>query len=266
MRPFALLGATLVMALGPPGTSVAQGQPNPGDSGLAAQLANPVAALINVPFQNNLDFGGGRGNALNYTLNVQPVIPFELNDNWNLITRTIVPLRYSERIFPDHSFGLGDTVQSFFFSPRPVDGLTWAVGPVFLYPTGTETYGGRQWAAGPTGLALKQSGPWLYGVLANHLWSLGGTPDSQQPTNATFVQPFVTYVFPSQTSLFLNTESTYDWSRQQWTVPINAGVAQVVNFGGQAVQFSLGARSYAEAPEGAPDWGVRFGVNFVFPR
>jgi len=234
---------------------------------VAAQLANPVANVVSVPFQWNLDRGGGRGDALGATLNIQPVIPFALNEDWNLISRTILPLRYMERVFPDHRGGLGDAVQSFFLSPqRPVRGVTWGAGPVFLLPTATNDLGQRQWAAGPTAVALRQSGPWLYGVLGNHLWSLGGAPDRAEQANATFLQPFVTYAFPSQTSLFVNAESTYDWSRRQWTVPVNAGVAQVVPIGGQIMQFSAGVRAYAAAPERGPDWGVRVAATFVFPR
>jgi hypothetical protein len=238
-----------------------------GGGDLAAQLANPVAALISVPFQSNLDFGGGTGNALRYVMNFQPVVPLTLGPDWNLILRTIVPLQYSERVYGDHRFGLGDTVQSFFFSPtQPVNGITWGVGPVMLYPTATEGLGQRQWGAGPTGVVLRQSGPWIYGALANHIWSMGDTPDSREAVNTTFMQPFINYVFPRQTTLFLSTESTYDWSRRQWTVPINAGVSQLVNIGGQAVQLGAGIRYFAEAPDGGPDWGVRINLTFVFPR
>jgi hypothetical protein len=226
-----------------------------------------VANVVSVPLQLNLDSGGGRGNAFNATLNIQPVIPFTLDSDWNLITRTILPLRYTERLYPDHRAGFGDVVQSFFLSPqRPVNGITWGAGPVFLYPTATQSLGQRQWGAGPTGVVLRQSGPWLYGVLANHIWSLGGTPDQSLPVNATFLQPFLTYVFPSQTSLFLNTESTYDWSRRSWNVPVNAGASQIVNVGGQALQLTAGLRYFAASPERGSDWGVRVAATFVFPR
>ena len=60
---------------------------------LAKKLANPVADLISVPFQYNYDeFGGVNEGASKSVLNIQPIIPFSLGEDWNLIIRTIVPL------------------------------------------------------------------------------------------------------------------------------------------------------------------------------
>jgi hypothetical protein len=263
-----LTAAAAVPARAQPSGGAGQTPYYTGDAALAQALNNPLANLISVPFQNNFDYGGGRGSAFRYTLNVQPVIPFALNENWNLITRTILPFQHVERVFPEHENGFGDVVQSFFLSPsRPVNGITWGVGPVLLYPTATNgMIGARQWGAGPTGVVLKQSGPWLFGTLANHLWSMGGVTDGRARVNATFLQPFVTYTFPSQTTLFLNTEALYDWTSENWLVPINAGVNQLVRIGGQAVQLGAGIRYFAESPAGGPDWGFRLNLTFVFPR
>ncbi len=169
---------------------------------LAKDLANPIASLISVPFQFNFESDIGpldQGSRL--TTNVQPVVPVSLNDDWNLISRTIVPVVSQEDIFPGSGdqFGLGDTVQSLFFSPKALtsSGWTWGVGPVFLLPTATdELLGADKWGAGPTGVALKQVGPWTYGALANHLWSFAGDSDRNDISN-TFLQPFVTYTTPT---------------------------------------------------------------------
>jgi len=237
---------------------------------LAKKLANPVASLISVPIQNNWDFGYGPANAMRYTVNIQPVIPFSLSDDWNLITRTIVPIVYAESPVKGgpSKFGLGDTVQSIWFSPKAPtsSGWIWGAGPVLLWPTSTDdALGVGKVGAGPTALVLKQQKGWTYGLLANHLWSYAGQ-GSTADVNATFLQPFVSYTAKTFTTFTLNTESTYDWSNRHWTVPLNGMVSQLVRIGKHPVQFGLGARYYAEKPDGGPDWGLRFVITFLFPK
>ena len=237
---------------------------------LAKNLSNPVAALISVPFQNNFDFGAGPGgDGFQYKLNIQPVIPITLNEDWNLISRTILPYVYQENIFGKTSqSGLSDTVQSLFFSPKAATagGWIWGAGPVLLLPTATDDLlGTEKWGAGPTAVLLKQQNGWTYGVLANHIWSFAGE-DARADVNATFLQPFVSFSTKKQTTFVLNTESTYDWETSQWTVPVNAVVSQLVKVGKLPVQFSLGGRYYAEKPAQGPEWGLRFAVTFLFPK
>jgi hypothetical protein len=237
---------------------------------LAMKLQNPVASLISVPIQSNWDFGYGSANAMRYTANVQPVIPISLNADWNLITRTILPIVYAESpvVGGSSKFGLGDTVQSFFFSPKaPTSGgWIWGAGPVALWPTSTDNaLGVGKFGAGPTVLALKQQNGWTYGLLANHLWSYAGSGNTAD-VNATFVQPFVSFTTKKFTTYGLNTESTYDWENKQWTVPLDATVSQLVKIGGKPVQFTLGTKYYAEKPDGGPDWGLRFVVTFLFQK
>ena len=167
----------------------------------------------------------------------------------------------------DHS-GVGDIVQSLFFSPKAptAGGWIWGVGPVFLLPTASDSaLGSEQWGAGPTAVALKQENGWTYGVLANHIWSVAGD-DARANVNATFLQPFLSYTTKTYTTFSLNTESTYDWEAEQWTVPVNVMASQLVKFGKQPVSFGLGYRDYVEAPDGGPDWGLRFVVTFLFPK
>jgi hypothetical protein len=237
---------------------------------LAKQLSNPVAALISVPLQNNVDFGAGPdGDGFQYKLNMQPVIPMSLNDDWNLISRTILPYVYQENIFGTSSqSGLSDTVQSLFFSPKaPTSGgWIWAVGPVLLLPTATDDLlGAEKWGAGPTALVLKQENGWTYGVLGNHLWSFAGD-SSRAEVNATYLQPFLTFTTGKQTTFGLNTESTYDWSSNQWTVPLNPNVSQLLKIGGKPVSLMLGGRYYAEKPANGPEWGLRFQITLLFPK
>ena len=235
---------------------------------LAKKTLNPVAALISVPLQSNWDFGIGPADATKYTLNIQPVIPISMNKEWNLILRTIVPVIYQESPVPggDSKSGLGDTTQSFFFSPvQTVDGWILGAGPVFLYPTGAEAFSTKKWGAGPTAVALKQQSGWTVGMLANHIWSFAG-PGGNQDVSATFLQPFLLFTTKTYTSFGLNTESTYDWVNSQWTVPINLSVTQLLRIGGQPLSLQLGYRYYADAPTGGPDWGLRFTFTLLFPK
>jgi len=235
---------------------------------LAKKLQNPVANLISVPFQSNFDFNiGPNDNGFRYTMNLQPVIPFSISKEWNVIVRTIIPFIYQDDVFAGTSqTGLGDTVQSFFFSPKkPVGGWVLALGPVFLWPTGTnDLLGSEKWGAGPTGLVLRQDGGWTYGVLFNHIWDYAGD-EHRNYVSSTFIQPFITYTTKKHTTFGINTESTYDWHADQWTVPINVFVSQLVKIGKLPVSFSFGGRVYAEGPSGNADWGLRFVVTPLFP-
>jgi len=251
---------------------------------LAKKLANPIAAMISVPFQYNYDSDIGpfdRGSK-SY-VNVQPVIPFSMNDDWNLITRTIVPVIWQDGpgydpntgIRPpvvadfDGKSGIGSTSMSLWASPKePTDsGWIWGVGPIFLLPTATDSQlGGDQWGTGPTGVALKQMGPWTVGGLANHIWSFA--QDDDQQISSTFIQPFLTYTTPAAVTYALNTESTYNWEAEEWAVPINFMVSKVMKFGTQLVSLQGGVRYWAvkdslRSPEG---WGARATVTFIFPK
>ena len=237
---------------------------------LAQQLANPISSLISVPFQFNWDTGIGPKDADRVLLNVQPVVPFSLNEDWNLISRTILPITYLDSTADgvDSAFGLGDTVQSFFFSPKKPTKGGWITGfgPVLLLPTATEdAFKSKQWGLGPTAVALRQQDGWTYGALANHIWGVNN-PSDREKVSATFLQPFVAHTTPTAVTYTLLTESTYDWKSEQWTVPIIAAVSKLTSIGDQKVTFQIGARYYAEAPDGGPDWGLRFTAFFLFPK
>jgi hypothetical protein len=241
------------------------------DADLAKQLSNPVASLISVPFQFNYDSGFGPDDGHRVTLNIQPVIPITLTEDWNLISRTILPVITQEDVAGPSGTqsGLGDTTQSLFLSPKApgLGGLIWGLGPAFLLPTATDDLlGTGKWGVGPTGVALKQSGPWTYGVLANHIWSVAGE-ENRAEVNSTYLQPFLSYTTPDAWTFWINTESTYDWTTESWSVPINVTVAKLVKFGEQPVSFTVGARYWAETPESGPEGcGFRGVVTFLFPK
>jgi len=268
----AVLGAALAFpALAQDTVTGTRGAAAVSQESLAKDLANPVAALISVPFQLNYDqdIGAARGGD-RWLINIQPVLPVDINPEWNLISRTILPVIWQDDIYPGagSQSGIGDIVQSVFFSPKAptAGGWIWGAGPVFLLPTGSDDLlTVDKWGAGPTGVALKQEGRWTYGLLANHIWSFGGSGD--QDVNATFAQPFVSYTTPAAWSYTFQTESTYDWENTQWTVPISGVVSKVTKVGDQLVSFAGGVRYWADGPEGGPHgWGFRLVVTLLFPR
>ncbi|AHZ68144.1 hypothetical protein OU5_1065 [Pseudomonas mandelii JR-1] len=242
---------------------------------LAKQSLNPVAALYSVPIQYNWNQKlGPSGEGYQSVTNIQPVLPFTLNDEWNLISRTILPVIDQHGLVPggqaDKS-GVGDVTQSFFFSPKhpTASGWIWGAGPVILVPTGSdELLSGEQWGAGPTVVALKQSNGWTRGILANHIWSLDHSPpDDKDKINQTFLQPFFSYTTPTYTTFGINTESTYDWQTREWSVPINLFVTQLFKVGHQPMSLQVGPRYWAESPkDGAQGWGFRVAYTLLFPK
>jgi len=266
--PFIVVLVLLASAIERPVSAAEEPSSEGEDTELVKKTLNPVANLISVPIQNNWDFGIGPADAMRYTANIQPVIPISLNHDWNLITRTILPVIYQESPAAGirSAWGLGDTVQSFFLSPKePVGGWIIGAGPALLYPSATDSLlGSGKWGAGPTAVVLRQEHGFTYGVLANHVWSYAGWGD--QNVNATFLQPFFAYSTKTYTTFGVNTESTYDWQQRQWSVPLNFFISQLLKVGNQPLSLQLGYRYYAERPNGGPDWGLRFAVTFLFPK
>ena len=240
------------------------------DHDLARQLSNPVSSLISVPFQENIDFGIGPEDGFKSTLNIQPVVPFAIDEDWNLILRTILPVIHQDDVTAPGAdqFGLGDTLQSFFFSPRHPGpgGIIWAAGPAILYPTATDdVLGSQKLGLGPTIVVLKQSGPNTFGLLANHIWSIAGS-SARSEVSSTFLQPFFSHTTASATTYGLNLETSYDWVGDHWLVPVNLTVTQLTRIGSQRVSVGGGLRYYVERPKGGPEWGIRLIFTLLYPR
>ena len=237
---------------------------------LAKKLANPIASLISIPFQNNMDLGIGEFKGSRNTLNIQPVVPFNLTENLNLITRWVQPVitQYSITGERQSEFGLGDAVVSAFFSPaNSKNGLTWGAGPVFLVPVGTNDFlTSKKFGIGPTAVALYQAHGMTIGGLINQIWSIAGDED-RSDVSQLFFQPFFTYNWKSGAGVGANFEITQNWQGNTTNVWFNPNISAVTSLGGQKTQFLIGPRLNLAAPEGQKSaFGVRALVVFLFPK
>nr|WP_317663276.1 transporter [Pseudomonas sp. KU43P] len=242
---------------------------------LAKAALNPVAAMYSLPVQYNWDQKmGSTGEGMHSVTNIQPVLPFTLNEDWNLISRTILPFIDQHGLAPNGAAdktGAGDITQSFFFSPSKPTDSGWIVGagPALLIPTGSdELLSNEQWGLGPTAVALKQSNGWTRGILANHIWGLDGSPpDEKEKVDQTFLQPFLSYTTNTHTTYGINSESTYDWHAREWSVPINLTVTQLLKIAGQPLTIQAGPRYWLDrSGDGPQGWGVRVAVTLLFPH
>jgi hypothetical protein len=240
--------------------------------GLAKLTQNPVANLISVPFQNNTNFRYGPEKGTQNILNIQPVIPVTVNENWNVITRTILPVISQPPLTPfdDRVFGLGDLQFSAFLSPASAEGLIWGAGAIVQAPTNTNTVlGNERWGLGPTAVVLKveKGNPWVYGVLVNNLWSVSGSGSSPNYSNF-LMQPFVNYNFPGGTYLTSAPIVTAAWqaSGDKWTVPLGGGIGQIFHLGRLPVNTQLSAYYNVARPDDGAAWQLRFQVQLLFPK
>jgi hypothetical protein len=241
-------------------------------SALAEKLQNPIADLISVPFQNNTNFNVGPDKGVQDILNIQPVIPIHVTPDWNVITRTILPLVWSPSFQPDASvppFGLAPTEFSAFLSPtRTFDGWTWGIGPIMQLPTITNNLGSNVWGIGPAVVAVRTAHPWVYGMLVNNVFSLGGTSGpAGTKYSLMMVNPFVNYNFGGGWFVGADLISTANWDSagEKWTLPVGAQFGRLIKVGGKLpVNLLVGAYYNALRPQGAGTWQLRTQIAFIF--
>lgn len=238
---------------------------------------NPIADMISVPFQNNTTLNAGPSKQTQNVLNIQPVYPIDLNPDWNVITRTIIPV-VSQPDFgvpnAERENGLGDIQFTAFFSPKKTSpsGWTWGAGPILQMPSATEDpLGQGKWGLGPAVVALRsqKGSPWLYGVYVNNVWSVGGESD-RRSVNQMFLQPLVFYNFPQYPGRYLvyTPNITADWKAngEKWTVPIGLGIGQRFKIGAQNVNVQAHAYYNVVRPDNVGNWTIRLNFQLLFPR
>lgn len=241
------------------------------DLNLAHLAQNPLADAISLPLSNETNFGLGPYRQTGNVLSIQPVIPFRLNDDWNLVTRVTIPLSTQPRMAPGDSrtSGLGDVVPMFLFSPSRPGSVIWGVGPTLSLPTATDPkLGSGAWGMGPTAVVVVQPDPYVFGILASQWWGVGSQRPGA-PMNRMAVQLFAVRNFDDGWYVSYSPIITADWtavSRDRWTVPVGAEIGRVFEAGGQAMAISGGAYYNAVRPRGGSDWQARVGLSLIFPK
>jgi hypothetical protein len=240
---------------------------------LAKLAQNPVGNLISVPFQNNTNLNYGPEKGTQNVLNIQPVIPISVNSEWNIITRTILPVVSMPELTPtdNRTSGIGDMVITAFLSPANPGHWIWGAGPVVQLPTNSNTeLGNKNWGLGPSAVILhmEKGDPWVYGALANNIWSVADSHQGGSYNNG-MLQPFVNYNFPDGVYLTSAPIITANWkadNSQRWTVPLGGGVGKIFHFGRLPVNTQLSAYYNVVTPDDGPNWQIRAQVQFMFPK
>jgi hypothetical protein len=239
---------------------------------LAKQSQNPVSKLISVPFEMNNTLNNGPEDAYAMTLNIKPVIPMHLSENWNLINRAIVPVIYQDERFQGEGdiFGLGDFTYQGFITPARPGKFIWGVGPQLGLPTGMDRLTSNQWTLGPSILGLVMPGHWVIGALVANSWNIGNGYDDAPKVNLFSAQYFINYNMEGGWYLTTAPTITANWeaedSDNKWTVPFGGGVGKVFKIGKQNVNMKVAAYYNVEKPDNASDVNIQFTCTFLFPK
>jgi hypothetical protein len=240
---------------------------------LARAAQNPVANMYSLPFQNNTNFNWGLGpiEETQNVLNIQPVLPFEVSDNWNIITRTILPVVSQPGRVPgeNRETGLGDLTFTAFVSPSKTSKLLWGVGPAVLMPTATDDrLGFDKWGLGPSLVFLGMPGNWVIGALVNNIWSVGGSGD--QDVNFFLTQAFANYNLSDGWYLTSAPIITSNWKASggnKWTVPVGGGVGKIFRVGKPPpMNFNVQGYYNAVRPDVVGAWTLRTQLQLMFPK
>jgi hypothetical protein len=257
------------------GPSLAQTAAAMSAAELSKEAENPVSRWITLPLRYEAEFDSGPYRAVKDTFKIsQAIVPFVLDEDWAVITRTNFPLEAQPpKKGGEHwAFGLANSYTTFFLSPEHGEGFFWGVGPVLYYPTATNhALGVNHWGTGPSAaVVLKYPGPWEFAAVVNNIWSLGGGPGSSDRTNSLLLNPMASYHFEEGWSLTTSPNITANWLArpgEQWTVPIGGGIGKTFRNGDGAIKLSLAAYYNAIRPQASNDaWLAQVTLTFVIPK
>ncbi|MFZ0409299.1 MAG: neuromedin U [Cyanobium sp.] len=272
-----------VSGLDPDSPQVLEEEAREGNSeALAKQAQNPIASLISFPIQWNstpgsqwapraLDPSAQRNRTFNLW-NVQPVVPFPLNDNLTLISRTIVPVIQRPLAGDTDGIGIGDINPTLFLVPRTRGHVQVGFGPTLVIPSATDVQlSSQRWSAGPAAVVVYTRGPLVGGMLINNIWSFAGA--GGQDINAMLIQPFFNYNLSAGWYLISSPIITADWNAANgkgWSVPLGGGIGRIFRIGTQPFNASLQAFWNVVKPEVlgdqlTGDFTVRLQIQALFP-
>ena len=247
-----------------------EGEGSKEDPAMKAQ--NPLANIISVPFQWNTDFGIGPHDRTGSVLNIQPIIPVNLPDDWVLINRAILPLPKMTPLFSQNSgsqTGLGDITMMNWFSPPTKGSFMYGLGPVTIWPTATDgLLGADKYSVGPSTVFVYQNPKFIAASVINAWWSVAG--DSSAPDVATFYwQPIFNYFLPDKwyltTAPVILADLKAD-SDDRWVIPLGGGIGKMFNWGKMPMDVTAQGYYYVEKPDGGPEWMFRLQVKLIFPQ
>ncbi len=236
---------------------------------LAKAAQNPVANMNSVPIQFNWTTGGALGDETQSVVNVQPVLPLQIDEKWNLISRTIIPFVSLPGEGPDRIKGIGDIQAQLYLTPIKAGSLVWGFGPVLSFPTATNAaISTGQFAMGPALVVLSMGKKWVYGGVANQLWRVAGG-NSDEAINSFFVQPFINYNLKRGWVISTAPAITANWdapSGQQWTVPLGVGISKLTVVGKQPMNLVLQYYANVVRPDNAGSSVIRMQVALLYPK
>jgi len=233
---------------------------------LAIAVHNPFEDFIKVPIESDTGFQLGRSHKVGDAVNIEPLLPFSLNSDWDLMARPSLTIAYAPT--PHEQSGLEDLETSFFLTPHNESTWIWGVGPIFDFSTASSSeLGSGRWSAGPTVALVYSEGPWLNAILTDQLMSFAGNRE-RGSVNQTYIEPMISYNFESGWYADVDPQMTFDWTADAanaWTIPMGADIGKAFNLGSQSLSLQLGAYDLVKRPDGAPQWIARATVTFLFP-
>ncbi|KAB2836874.1 MAG: neuromedin U [Candidatus Brocadia sp.] len=234
---------------------------------LAKQDQNPIARILRVQIEDNIQFGfGPHDGTLNF-LRIQPAVAFGLTKDWSLVMRPVIPIVHQP--WPESADGLGDIGLQLFLTPHTKGKFIWGFGPALVFPSAThEIIGTKKWSAGPTGIVVYSHGPWVVGLLLNQIWSFAGD-DNRRGVDAMTLRPIINFNLPHGWYITTSPSMAANWkspNAERWLVPVGGGVGKAFVLGSYGLTSTVEAYAHVLSPDIGPDWQMRFQVTVLFPK